>query len=88
MAKELRLVQRTLQDADSADSSHVSYHEKITGGSQNFMRLGDLLTQLQPNEKIIVTNKSEGENLRMTWIGSLDGAVKQKLIIVEVTGGM
>jgi hypothetical protein len=70
----------------SSDSSRVSYHEKILEAAKNFIAdYGDLLTQLQPNEKIIVTNKAEGENLRMTWIGSLDGAIKQQLIIVEGT---
>jgi len=70
----------------TTDSAGTSYHEKILEAAKNFIAdYGDLLTQLQPNEKIIVTNKSEGENLRMTWIGSMDGAVKQKLIIVEGT---
>jgi len=70
------------------DSVGNSYHEKILEAAKNFIAdYGDLLSQLKPNEKIIVTNKSEGENLRMTWIGSMDGAVKQKLIIVEGTKG-
>ncbi|HEV8514231.1 MAG TPA: hypothetical protein VGQ59_13205, partial [Cyclobacteriaceae bacterium] len=68
----------------STDSIGNSYHEKILEAAKIFIAdYGDLLTQLKPNEKIIVTNKSEGENLRMTWIGSMDGAIKQKLIIVE-----
>jgi len=72
----------------STDSAGASYHEKILEAAKNFIAdYGDLLTQLKPNEKIIITNKSEGENLRMTWIGSLDGAMKQKLIIVEGTKG-
>jgi len=72
----------------STDSAGNSYHEKILEAAKNFIAdYGDLLSQLKPNEKIIVTNKSEGENLRMTWIGSLDGAMKQKLIIVEGTKG-
>jgi len=72
----------------SADSSRISYSERILEAAKNFIAdYGDLLSQLPANEKIIVTNKSEGENLRMTWIGSLDGAVKQKLIIVEGNKG-
>lgn len=72
----------------STDSAGTSYHEKILEAAKNFIAdYGDLLTQLQPSEKIIVTNKSEGENLRMTWIGSMDGAIKQQLIIVEGNKG-
>jgi len=72
----------------STDSAGTSYHEKILEAAKNFIAdYGDLLTQLQSNEKIIVTNKSEGENLRMTWIGSMDGAIKQQLIIVEGNKG-
>jgi hypothetical protein len=70
------------------DSVRNSYQDKVLEAAKNFIAdYGDLLTQLQPNEKIIVTNKSEGENLRMTWIGSMDGAMKQSLVIVEGNKG-
>ncbi|MBS1505411.1 MAG: hypothetical protein JSS79_02085 [Bacteroidetes bacterium] len=66
------------------DSTRNSYHEKLLEAAKTFIAdYGDLLTQLQPNEKIIVTNKSENANLRMTWIGALDGGQNQNLVIVE-----
>ncbi len=68
----------------TVDSSRNSYQEKILEAAKNFVAdYGDLLTQLQPEEKIIVTNKSEGTNFRMTWIGTVDGGQPQNLIIVE-----
>lgn len=70
------------------DSTRNSYHDKLLEAAKTFIAdYGDLLTQLQPNEKIIVTNKSENANLRMTWIGALDGGQNQSLVIVEGNKG-
>jgi hypothetical protein len=71
-----------------ADSSRVSYHEKILEAAKNFVAdYGDLLGQLQPNEKIVVTNKSEGSGFQMVWQGSFEKQQRQNLVTVEGTKG-
>ncbi len=70
----------------NTDSTSNAYHEKIMEAAKNFIAdYGDLLTQLQPNEKIVVTNKSEGNGFRMTWIGAMGRGQKQNLVTVEGT---
>src|SRR5258706_2449 len=70
----------------TTDSSRISYHEKILDAAKNFIAdYGDLLTQLQSNEKIVVTNKGEGNNFAKVWIGGFDRTQKQNLINVEGT---
>jgi len=70
----------------NADSSKTAYHEKILEAAKNFIAdYGDLLTQLQPNEKIVVTNKSEGNNLALVWSGSFERSPRQNLVTVEGT---
>lgn len=71
----------------NTDSARVSYHEKILDAAKNFIAdYGDLLTQLQPNEKIVVTNKGEGNMFPKIWMGGgYDRPQKQNLINVEGT---
>ncbi len=70
----------------TTDSVQNSYQEKILEAAKNFVAdYGDLLTQLQPKEKIIVTNKSEGPNFQLVWAGSFGKAPGQNLITVEGT---
>ncbi|MBS1681359.1 MAG: hypothetical protein JST48_06585 [Bacteroidetes bacterium] len=67
------------------DSVRDKYDLKILEAAKNFIAdYGDLLSQLQPNEKIIVTNKGEGGRNRF-WIvrsGSI-GQQKQNILSVE-----
>lgn len=70
----------------NADSSKAAYHEKILDAAKNFIAdYGDLITQLQPNEKIVVTNKGEGNSFPKIWMGSFERTPKQNLINVEGT---
>src|SRR5258707_1408732 len=71
----------------NTDSAVVSYHEKILDAAKNFIAdYGDLLTQLQPNEKIVVNNKGEGNNFPKIWMGgSFERTQKQNLVNVEGT---
>ncbi len=70
----------------SVDSSRSSYQEKTLEAAQNFIAdYGDLLSQLQPNEKIVVTNKTDGPNFQMAWAGSFERTQRQSLITVEGT---
>jgi len=71
----------------NTDSSRISYHEKILDAAKNFIAdYGDLLTQLQPNEKIVVTNKGEGNAFPKIWMGgSFERTQKQNLVNVEGT---
>ena len=70
----------------NSDSSRVAYHEKILDAAKSFIAdYGDLLTQLQPNEKIVITNKGEGNNFAKVWIGGFDRSQKQNLVNVEGT---
>ncbi len=71
----------------NTDSARVSYHEKLLEASKNFIAdYGDLLTQLQPNEKIVITNKGEGNMFPKIWMGGgYDRPQKQNLINVEGT---
>jgi hypothetical protein len=71
----------------NTDSARVSYNEKILEAAKNFIAdYGDLLTQLQPNEKIVVTNKGEGNAFPKVWMGgSFERTQKQNLVNVEGT---
>src|SRR5258706_11275450 len=73
--------------ATNSDSSRNAYNEKLLEAAKSFIAdYGDLLTQLQPNEKITITNKGEHRNFPMVWIGagSLEKS-KQNIISVEGT---
>jgi hypothetical protein len=70
----------------NSDSSKTAYSEKLLEAAKNFVAdYGDLLTQLQPNEKITITNKGEGRNFPMVWGGS-GGFEKRKQTIITVEG--
>ena len=71
----------------SSDSSKVAYNKKMMESAKNFIAdYGDLLSQLPANEKIIITNRGEGQNnLRlMMWGGGFEKQ-KQNMITVEGT---
>jgi hypothetical protein len=69
----------------NSDSATNATNEKLLEAAKNFIAdYGDLLTQLQPNEKIIITNKSEGNNKMMMWG---DFKVKRNVMSVEGTKG-
>src|SRR5260370_15548201 len=78
---------KTSKGKINTESARVSYHEKILEAAKNFIAdYGDLLTQLQPNEKIVVTNKGEGNAFPKIWMGgSFERTQKQNLVNVEGT---
>jgi hypothetical protein len=70
----------------SSDSSRNAYNENLIEAAKSFIAdYGDLLTQLQPNEKIIITNKGENRNFPMVWMGKALEKPKQNIISVEGT---
>lgn len=62
-----------------------NYNDNLLEAAKNFIAdYGDLLTQLQPNEKIVITNRGEGDaNMRMMWAGF---NVKQNVNVISVEG--
>src|SRR5579859_4556596 len=75
---------KTKVSRNSSDSSKMAYNKKLLEAAQNFIAdYGDLLSQLPPNEKIVITNKGEGQNFRMVWA---DGFEKQRQNMITVEG--
>jgi len=68
----------------NADSAVLLYNEQLVEASKNFIAdYSDLLSQLQPNEKIVITNRINGNNYHNVW---LDGGFrKQSVIRIEAT---
>lgn len=70
----------------NTDSAQTAYNEKLLEAAKNFIAdYGDLLSQLQPNEKIIITNRAEGRNFQFAWAGNLLDNRKQNILSVEGT---
>lgn len=69
----------------SSDSSRNAFNENIIAAAKTFIAdYGDLLTQLQPNEKIVITNRGENRNFAMVWaITANNERRKQTVISVE-----
>lgn len=65
----------------SGDSARTNYNLKVIQAAKDFLAdYGDLISQLAPEEKIMITNR--GENQRF-WLGS----TKRSLVKVEATKG-
>ncbi|MBS1486741.1 MAG: hypothetical protein JST43_04065 [Bacteroidetes bacterium] len=75
------------QKTINADSSQAAYIEKLLLASKNFIAdYGDLLSQLQPNEKIVITNRGDGRNnFQFVWNGNAIDKRKQSILSVEGT---
>lgn len=69
------------------DSAKNSSNAKILEAAKNFIAdYGDLISQLGPNEKIIVTNKSQG--FERVWVNGFGGDnFKRSYLSVEGTRG-
>jgi len=64
----------------STDSIEQSFESKFITASKNFLAdYGDLISQLQPTEKIIITNRGDNANPWFTF----QGMNKQSLITIE-----
>jgi len=67
------------------DSIRDVYNDKMIEASKNFLAdYGDLISQLSPEEKIIITN--QGEQPRM-WVGKLVNAPKRTHLSIEAAKG-
>jgi hypothetical protein len=75
----------SVNGTSSSDSSRNAFNENLIAASKNFIAdYGDLLTQLQSNEKIIITNRGENNrNFAMAWAMNASGERKQTVISVE-----
>ncbi|MBS1952363.1 MAG: hypothetical protein OJF59_001975 [Cytophagales bacterium] len=71
----------------NTDSSQIVFNQKLLEASKNFIAdYGDLLSQLQPNEKIVITNRGEGRNnFHFSWSGNLNDGRKQNVLSIEGT---
>lgn len=65
----------------NSDSMRTATSEKIIEACKTFLAdYGDLITQLPANEKIIITNRGEGERI---WYGAFVGRMNPSYISVE-----
>ncbi len=63
------------------DSIRNAYHGKVIDAAKTFIAdYADMITQLQPSERIIVTNH---RNQSQTWVGQFYNAQKRTLLSVE-----
>ncbi|MCW5912553.1 MAG: hypothetical protein KIT62_15905 [Cyclobacteriaceae bacterium] len=69
----------------NADSSYAATNERIIEACREFLAdYGDLISQLQPNERIIITNRGDRER---NWFITFQNAVKPAYLSIEVTKG-
>jgi hypothetical protein len=69
----------------NVDSIREASASKIIEACKDFLaNYGDLITQLPANEKIIITNRGEGERI---WYGAFVNASKPSYMSLEVTKG-
>lgn len=67
------------------DSVRDTYNDKMIAASKDFLAdYGDLLSQLSPTEKIVITN--QGEQPRM-WVGKLMNAPNRTHLSIEASKG-
>jgi hypothetical protein len=66
----------------AVDSTEQSFENKFITASKNFLAdYGDLISQLQPTEKIVITNRGDNRNPWFTF----QGMNKQSLITIEAS---
>jgi hypothetical protein len=69
----------------SLDSVSVAFSQAIIDASKDFLAdYGDLISQLSPSERILVTNRDEGQRF---WVMAGDNSPKRFFISVEATKG-
>lgn len=67
------------------DSVRKATNEKLIEACKEFMAdYGDLISQLQANEKIVITNRGEGER---RWFIAFQESVKPSYLSIETTKG-
>lgn len=69
----------------NSDSAKLAYDQKLIESAKSFLAdYGDMITQLAPDEKVIVTNRNAGQRI---WVGSFANGLKQSYLSVEATKG-
>jgi hypothetical protein len=83
--KERTAKERSGKDAARQDSAREVYYEKVIKASKDFLAdYGDVLSQLAPEEKILITNRGEG-NRYMYWDKSSSNS--RTMVTIEATKG-
>lgn len=69
----------------NVDSIRDASADLIVGACKEFLaNYGDLITQLPANEKIVITNRGEGERI---WYGAFVNSAKPTYVSLDVTKG-
>lgn len=69
----------------SRDSARAAYYGAMIKASKDFLAdYGDLISQLQPEEKILITNRGEGGRYYYNWDKP---SQKRSLVTIEATKG-
>lgn len=72
------------RNAESRDSARAAYYTAMIKSAKDFLAdYGDLISQLQPEEKILITNRGEGGRY-YDWGNR---SQKRQLVTIEVTKG-
>jgi hypothetical protein len=67
------------------DSVRQATNDRLIEACKEFMAdYGDLISQLQPNEKIVITNRSDGQR---NWLIAFHNEVKTTYLTIETTKG-
>ncbi|MCE7863509.1 MAG: hypothetical protein DYG99_08210 [Bacteroidetes bacterium CHB5] len=70
---------------ESTDSIRTATNEKLIEACKEFLAdYGDLISQLQANEKIIITNRSDRQR---DWFIAMQGEMKPTYLSIETTKG-
>jgi hypothetical protein len=81
-SEDVKAKTKTSGKRTNIDSTKISINSKILEAAKNFIAdYGDLITQLAPSEKIIVTNKGQG--FERVWINGFGTNYKRSYLSVE-----
>jgi len=71
---------------DQNDGEQNSFNEKFIEAAKNFLAdYGDLLSQLKPDEKIMITNRDEGHD---SWLQALNSTPQTSISIEALKGDL
>jgi hypothetical protein len=69
----------------NADSIRLAYNEKLIQAAKNFLvDYGDLISQLSPEEKIVITNRGDQPRI---WVNQFFTSPKRTHLSIEITKG-
>ena len=82
-ADKVRLKENVGAKIINADSLRDAYNQKVILAAKDFMiDYGDLISQLEPNEKIVITNR--GDQPRV-WVNQFFSSPKRSHLSMEIT---